>query len=125
MATKASTLTPLEDPQSATRRLSYVNLKTNDIAFGKSPAVVLPPNKVDRPGEASEVASAMDLARQTLEGLTTAEVCAKPPSSTKTTDRYAFAFDIDGVLIKGGQPIPEALEAMKMLNGQNNRGIKV
>jgi HAD superfamily hydrolase (TIGR01456 family) len=42
-----------------------------------------------------------------------------------TTDKYAFAFDIDGVLIKGGEVIPEAIEAMKVLNGQNEYGIKV
>jgi hypothetical protein len=42
-----------------------------------------------------------------------------------TTDKYAFAFDIDGVLIKGGKVIPEAIEAMRVLNGQNEFGIKV
>ncbi len=46
-------------------------------------------------------------------------------SGLSTTDKYAFAFDIDGVLIKGGEVIPEAIEAMKVLNGQNEFGIKV
>lgn len=46
-------------------------------------------------------------------------------SGLATTDKYAFAFDIDGVLIKGGEVIPEAIEAMKVLNGQNEYGIKV
>ena len=46
-------------------------------------------------------------------------------SGLETTDKYAFAFDIDGVLIKGGQVIPEAIEAMKVLNGQNEYGVKV
>ncbi|KAI7888702.1 HAD-like domain-containing protein [Mucor mucedo] len=38
---------------------------------------------------------------------------------------YAFAFDIDGVLIKGKRLIPEATRALKMLNGDNsaNRNI--
>lgn len=40
-------------------------------------------------------------------------------------DNFSFAFDIDGVLIRGGQPIPEAIEAMKVLNGENEFGIKV
>lgn len=40
-------------------------------------------------------------------------------------DNFAFAFDIDGVLVRGGQPIPEAIEAMKMLNGENEYGIRV
>ncbi|KAK3682892.1 HAD-like domain-containing protein [Podospora appendiculata] len=40
-------------------------------------------------------------------------------------DNFAFAFDIDGVLIRGGKPIPEAIEAMKVLNGENEYGIKI
>ena len=40
-------------------------------------------------------------------------------------DNFAFAFDIDGVLVRGGKPIPEAIEAMKVLNGENEYGIKV
>ena len=42
-----------------------------------------------------------------------------------TADSFAFAFDIDGVLIRGGRPIPEAIEAMKVLNGENEYGMKV
>ncbi|KAI1152598.1 HAD-superfamily hydrolase [Nemania diffusa] len=38
-------------------------------------------------------------------------------------DSFAFAFDIDGVLVRGGRPIPEAIEAMKVLNGKNKYGI--
>ncbi|CAK7205000.1 hypothetical protein SEUCBS139899_007764 [Sporothrix eucalyptigena] len=40
-------------------------------------------------------------------------------------DNFAFAFDIDGVLVRGGRPIPEAIEAMKVLNGENEYGIRV
>lgn len=47
------------------------------------------------------------------------------PADIPTADQFAFAFDIDGVLIRGGRPIPEAIEAMKMLNGENEYGIKV
>ena len=67
----------------------------------------------------------MELARRQLEGLTTADLALHMPAKTKVTDHFAFAFDIDGVLIRGGKPIPAAIEAMKMLNGQNNKGIKV
>jgi hypothetical protein len=42
-----------------------------------------------------------------------------------TSDDFALAFDIDGVFVKGGEPIPEALEAMKYINGENPYGIKV
>ncbi|KAK9313244.1 HAD-like domain-containing protein [Lipomyces starkeyi] len=37
----------------------------------------------------------------------------------------AFAFDIDGVLAHGNHLIPEAREALKMLNGDNELGIKI
>lgn len=40
-------------------------------------------------------------------------------------DSFAFAFDIDGVLIRGGRAIPEAVEAMKVLNGENEYGIQM
>ncbi|KAJ6005001.1 hypothetical protein N7540_012800 [Penicillium herquei] len=38
---------------------------------------------------------------------------------------FALAFDIDGVLMRGGKPIPEAIEAMKYINGENPYGIRV
>ncbi|AQZ11343.1 (ZYRO0A09394g) [Zygosaccharomyces parabailii] len=38
---------------------------------------------------------------------------------------YAFAFDIDGVLVKGPETIPQAPEALRMLNGHNKYNIKV
>jgi hypothetical protein len=47
------------------------------------------------------------------------------PANMPTTDSFAYAFDIDGVLIRGGRPIPEAIEAMKVLNGGNEYGMKV
>ena len=47
------------------------------------------------------------------------------PTDVTTTDRFAFAFDVDGVLIRGGKPIPAAIDAMKVLNGQNEYGIKM
>lgn len=47
------------------------------------------------------------------------------PMIEDVADDFAFAFDIDGVLIRGGRPIPEAVEAMKVLNGENEWGVKV
>jgi HAD superfamily hydrolase (TIGR01456 family) len=47
------------------------------------------------------------------------------PMVEDVADDFAFAFDIDGVLIRGGRPIPEAVEAMKVLNGENEWGVKV
>lgn len=53
---------------------------------------------------------------------------ADSPLSTPplvTSDDFALAFDIDGVLIRGGKPIPEAVEAMKYINGDNPYGIQM
>ncbi|KAJ8654429.1 TIGR01456 family HAD hydrolase [Lichtheimia ornata] len=38
---------------------------------------------------------------------------------------YAFAFDIDGVLVKGKRTIPQAKKALQMLNGDNPSGRRV
>lgn len=38
---------------------------------------------------------------------------------------YAFCFDIDGVILRGPNTIPEAVEAIRMLNGDNKYNIKV
>lgn len=48
-----------------------------------------------------------------------------PPLDPDVADNFAFAFDIDGVLIRGGKVIPEAVEAMKVLNGENEYGVRV
>lgn len=48
-----------------------------------------------------------------------------PPADQLVADEFVFAFDIDGVLVRGGRAIPEAIEAMKVLNGENEFGIKV
>lgn len=38
---------------------------------------------------------------------------------------YAFCFDIDGVILRGPNTIPEAAEAIRLLNGENKYNIKV
>lgn len=48
-----------------------------------------------------------------------------PPFSQPVADSFVFAFDIDGVLVRGGRAIPEAIQAMKVLNGENEYGIQV
>lgn len=47
------------------------------------------------------------------------------PPDQPVADSFVFAFDIDGVLVRGGRPIPEAIEAMKVLNGENEYGIQM
>jgi len=77
------------------------------------------------PSDAHEVAAAMEMARLELSTDRSAANTPPTPEETIVTDKYAFAFDIDGVLIRGGKVIPDAVEAMKMLNGQNSYGIKM
>lgn len=77
------------------------------------------------PSDAHETAAAMELARHQLEDYSSPMTTPGTPVETTVTDKYAFAFDIDGVLIRGGRPIPEAVQAMKVLNGQNAYGIKM
>ena len=114
----------------STRRLSNETVSRADLFSGLT--VVGPKGSASRRSSAHETAQAMELARhhlaQTPGDLPTPE--DSEPSSPeegvlKTTDKYAYAFDIDGVLIKGGAVIPEAIEAMKVLNGENEYGIKV
>jgi len=105
------------------RRLSSSDATTADFSL-KGPTVVVPPQHLLDPSDAHEVAAAMELARLDLEDSDAPEDLATPIESS-VTDKFAFAFDIDGVLIRGGRPIPEAIEAMKVLNGKNQYGIKM
>ena len=43
------------------------------------------------------------------------------PLETSAIDKHAFAFDIDGVLLGGGKPIPQALETMRSLDCRTRR----
>ncbi|KAG9593489.1 HAD-superfamily hydrolase, partial [Aureobasidium melanogenum] len=116
-----STTTKSNPPRPRTlRRLSSEDATADLLSRG--PAIVVPPHLVDQ--EANDIAASMELARQEIEAITPLED-GDTPKESSVTDRYAYAFDIDGVLIRGGRPIPEAIEAMKVLNGQNQYGIKI
>ena len=108
------------------RRLSSATAHFDDLALG--PSTVAPPEMMHQPSDAHETAAAMEMAKHRLSkieaGLNSTSTPESPPESD-VTDTYAFAFDIDGVLIRGGKPIPQAVEAMKILNGQNEYGVKV
>jgi len=108
------------------RRLSSATASFDDLNIG--PSVVVPPGKMDKPTDAHETAAAMEIAKFRLAyDASTTDVPSTPPviEGTTTTDSYAYAFDIDGVLLRGGKPIPAAIEAMKVLNGANEWDIKV
>ena len=108
------------------RRLSSATAQFDDLNLG--PSIVVPPGQVDNPGDAHETAAAMEMAKHRLAQTTSTDSALSTPGTppeTGVTDSYAFAFDIDGVLIRGGKPIPEAIEAMKVLNGKNEMGLKM
>ena len=91
----------------------------------KGPTVVVPPKHMMAPSDAHEIAATLELAKHHLDEVSSGDSSPTTPDLTSVTDKYAYAFDIDGVLIRGGKPIPEAVEAMRMLNGHNEWGIKV
>ncbi|KAL9632954.1 MAG: hypothetical protein Q9164_004987 [Protoblastenia rupestris] len=111
--------------RSTIRRLSSATVSLDDMNIG--PMVVVPPEHLHRPSDAHETAASLEMAKHRLTEASTSGSITPPqtPPETTVTDSFAFAFDIDGVLIRGGKPIPEAIEAMKVLNGQNEYGIKV
>lgn len=105
------------------RRLSSSEASRENFSLG--PTVVVPPKHLMAPSNANEVATSMEVARHGLDDAVSPSTPPNTPPETLVTDKYAYAFDIDGVLIRGGKPIPEAVEAMKVLNGENQYGIKV
>ena len=116
-------LSPKSRP--AVRRLSSATADFKTLNIG--PHVVVPPKHMHSPSDAHETAAALELAKHRLKDLESSDGTVTPstPPETNTADSFAFAFDIDGVLLRGGRPIPEAIEAMKVLNGQNEYGVKV
>jgi len=122
------------------RRLSSTTATEQDVKEG-GPVVIIPERMmVQRSKSYSHgFAASMETARIELNSMNLEEeALASPPSSTPstpgtpmtpdetpTTDSFAFAFDIDGVLVRGGHPIPEAIEAMRVLNGENEWNIRV
>lgn len=119
---KSSHLAPPQRP--GLRRLSSQTATPEDIAED-SPLVIHPGADKAMPSSAHETAVALEMAKRHLGIHSSGTSTPLTPLDTAVTDQYAFAFDIDGVLIRGGNPIPEAIEAMKVLNGENEYGIKV
>ncbi|KAK2625733.1 hypothetical protein QTJ16_005045 [Diplocarpon rosae] len=140
--TAASTLS-LPRFRPGLRRLSSMTATERDIREG-GPVVVVPERMMLQraPSYQGSFAASLETARNELDQIDQKELeeealasqssssPATPgspvtPTDVPTADSFAFAFDIDGVLIRGGRPIPEAIEAMKMLNGENDYGIKI
>lgn len=135
--------TPRKGFRPDVRRLSSVTATSKDIKDGE-PIVIMPPRLLAANRSHSHhggFAASLSQARSELlaKNLENESAVVSPPASTPSTprspvtpsedapsaDSFAFAFDIDGVLIRGGRPIPEAIEAMRMLNGENEYGIRM
>lgn len=137
-----------QGPSRRARRLSAMTATQQDLKDGG--VVVVPPRLLAQGRSKSYnagFAASLEQARTQLMGMNlesnedeTAELT--PPGSTPrspktpatpsgdqdelpSADSFAFAFDIDGVLIRGGNPIPEAIQAMQVLNGDNEYGVKM
>lgn len=122
------------------RRLSSMTTTEDEVKEG-GPVVIVPERMMrkNQKQNGCSIAAAIETARKELSNLNIEEedsisstsssksLPGSPdfPAKISTADSFAFAFDIDGVLIRGGRPIPEAIEAMRVLNGENKYGIKV
>jgi hypothetical protein len=142
MSTSEALLSPSVG-RPALRRLSSMTATEKDIEaddhFVAVPDRLMHRRAKTHSGGFGSFATAMEMARNELAAMNLEDSSASPPESSPETpgtpistppeipsaDTFAFAFDIDGVLIRGGQPIPEAVEAMKLLNGENEYGVKV
>lgn len=94
--------------------------------FKESPAA----QEIDsRLGSPDSIPSSPELASSSssdsIASLNTPPSPLSPPIDKPVADSFVFAFDIDGVLVRGGRAIPEAIQAMKVLNGENEYGIQV
>ncbi|KAJ9162081.1 HAD-superfamily hydrolase [Coniochaeta hoffmannii] len=83
---------------------------------------------VDTPGSVDTMSDPGSLVTDSAPNSSLASPITNPTTPAydpDVADDFAFAFDIDGVLVRGGNAIPEAVEAMKVLNGENEYGIRI
>ncbi|PWY64578.1 phosphatidyl synthase [Aspergillus eucalypticola CBS 122712] len=110
-------------------RLSSLDASQADLFGG--PSVVVPPKHLMASTISHETAMELEAAKQHFDEEVSSEEGSPrvaPPVTKKaltTADDFALAFDIDGVLIRGGKAIPEAASALRYINGENPYGIKV
>ncbi|KEY66729.1 hypothetical protein S7711_06776 [Stachybotrys chartarum IBT 7711] len=118
-------ITPHTTPSSMTAH----NTSEQDAAFLKRVAAAR--NEIDAmsegtPGFSSGFSSpsldADDSGRASVDSLGSP---ITPAVNGPVADSFVYAFDIDGVLVRGGKAIPEAIQAMRVLNGENEYGVKV
>lgn len=114
-------LTPLQtNTRSSNLSLSdqWVGLNSAKSSFGNLNGLHTPPTTAGPRSRSSSFASRRP------------SIVAKRQTKQARIDHprianYSFAFDIDGVIVKGPETIPQAREALKLLNGANDYNIKV
>jgi hypothetical protein len=119
-------LSPPKSSRPKIRRLSSKTATEKDILEG-GPVVITPERMMAQRSQSHREGEEEAMIFSSSSSPETPGTPASPltPADLPTADSFAFAFDIDGVLIRGGRPIPEAIEAMKVLNGENEYGMKV
>ena len=102
------------------RRLSSSTARPVDLYAGN--VTVAPSPQLSKFSDAHETAIALETAKTHLaeeSGQSTPDTSTgvTTPEEGGLKTSHAFAFDIDGVLIRG-EVIPEVIQAMKVLNGE-------
>jgi HAD superfamily hydrolase (TIGR01456 family) len=90
-------------------------------SFGTS----LPIPRSPRPSRLSSMVGIDDQKAAVSREILASQVQDMAKEQVKAAKNMAFAFDIDGVLAHGNHAILEARESLKMLNGDNELGIKI
>merc|ERR1712169_11529 len=104
--------TPHHKQLTSTTAISYSNMSGHQYFDDSSSAPSSP--ELQSTGSSSSLSSLQSTASP-----------ISPPLDNAVADSFVFAFDIDGVLVRGGKAIPEAIEAMKVLYGQNEHGVAI
>ncbi len=80
---------------------------------------------ISMPSDGSTTPSSPDLASDSSRAVSVSSIPTpnSPVDPASVADSFVFAFDIDGVLVRGGEAIPEAIQAMRVLNGENEFGL--
>ena len=106
------------------RRLSSADANRCDLYSG--PTVIAPPEDMKEPCDANGTAARLERARKSIDETASDRATPEVEQPDQSgTDKFAIAFDIDGILVKGGKALPESISAMKYINGDNPYGVKM
>ncbi|PWY80573.1 HAD-superfamily hydrolase [Aspergillus heteromorphus CBS 117.55] len=115
-----ATRSAISDAAQYMHNLSFAPSSRDRRASRNSFGTSLPIPRSPRVSRLSSVVTA-DVSRDIL----ASQVQDMSKEKVAAAKNMAFAFDIDGVLAHGNHAIPQAKEALKMLNGDNELGIKI